>query len=74
MPLTPNGVIVLYNVFRADLDGDGEMLVATSATAESAVVDELQPFTQYFFTVEACTAQGCNRSQPTSGFTQEGGK
>ena len=55
-------------------DGESETLAASSGVTGSAVVDELQPFTEYFFVLEACTAVGCNRSEVVSGFTQESGK
>ena len=72
VPLSPNGVIqryVLYRVF-----GEGEMLVASFDQVTSYIVSGLEPFTKYSFVLEACTSVGCNRSEPSSTVTLESGE
>lgn len=73
-PQTPNGVITLYNVFQISQNGNRLVKVANSSHPGSTMISGLQSFTEYFFSLEVCTAQGCNESQPGSGFTLESGK
>ena len=75
LPLSPNGAIVRYTVFRVGgQDSTGEVQVASAPTPGSALVGGLLPFVEYFFVLEACTALGCARSQPSSTFTLESGQ
>ena len=50
------------------------MLLLISSDVGSHVVEGLQPFTEYGFLVEACTAVGCNESDTATAFTLESGK
>lgn len=72
-PQTPNGVIILYNVFRVSQNGSRLVQVATFSEPGFTVVSGLESFTEYFFSLEVCTAQGCVESQPESAFTLESG-
>lgn len=76
LPVAPNGIVILYRLFQvAPGDGgSGGVQVATSPRPDSSVVSGLLPFTEYSFALEACTAQGCTRSQTSSAFTVEGGE
>ena len=61
-PLIPNGVIIRYELFV-----DGELVFA--GTQNSTVVENLNPFTEYSFFVQACTRIGCTSSSSTIGQT-----
>ena len=80
LPLTPNGDIVLYTVFRVERDGSSsssngsEIPVASSPSPGTTLVTGLLPFTEYFFLLEACTALGCARSPLSSVTTLESGQ
>ncbi len=73
IPLSPNGIIVSYTIYRITMGG-GEMLVASLREVGSYTVGGLEPFTEYVFLVEACTSVGCNRSDVNSIFTLESGE
>lgn len=40
----------------------------------SHIVEGLEPFTEYYFLVEACTVIGCAESDTASAFTLESGE
>ena len=67
-PLSPNGDISVYNVYR---DGvlAGEV-IPTDTDTQAAVFTamNLRPFTTYTFFIEACTALGCT-SGPAAQFS-----
>ena len=48
-------------------------LLLSSGETGSFVVDDLRPFTEYGFLVEACTAAGCGESSTETAFTAESG-
>jgi len=50
------------------------VIVANATEAGTAVLTDLQPFTQYVVQVEACTRFGCTRSEMIAGRTLEGGQ
>ena len=55
------------------LETGERVLLLSSSEIGSFVVDDLQPFTEYGFLVEACTAEGCGASGTATGFTAESG-
>ena len=59
-PLSPNGVITVYNIYSGNGVLAGEV-VPTDTDTQAAVFTalNLRPFTAYTFFVEACTASGC---------------
>ena len=59
-PLSPNGVISVYNVYSGDGILAGEV-TPTDTDTQAAVFTamNLRPFTTYTFFVEACTSSGC---------------
>jgi len=59
-PLTPNGVITMYNIIR-----DGITVATVTRTDISYSVSNLIPYTIYVFHIEACTVVGCGQSDPT---------
>lgn len=61
-PLQPNGVITLYQLFVEDV-------LRFSGTANSTIIDNLEPFTEYSFFVQACTSIGCSNSMASTGQT-----
>lgn len=73
-PGTTNGVISRYELVRVTLGSEaviiGEEIVFTGL-AMSTTVTGLQPFTEYFFVVRACTSGGCGSSDPSSVRTME---
>lgn len=73
-PSTPNGIILLYRVFTVSLVTGEQQLLLLSGSVEQVLVEELQPYTEYGFIVEACTTVGCNASQVASIFTLESGE
>jgi usherin len=73
IPLSPNGIIISYTIYRITVGG-GEMLVASLSEVGSYTVGGLEPFTEYVFLVEACTSVGCNRSDVNSIVTLESGE
>lgn len=73
-PQTPNGVITNYSIFDTTTSGDLDSLLTFSSSPAYLIVDGLDPFTEYGFVVEVCTAVGCNDSQVGTGQTGESGK
>ena len=61
-PLQPNGIITLYQLFVEDV-------LRFSGTANTTIIDNLQPFTEYSFFVQACTDIGCSNSTASTGQT-----
>ena len=61
-PLQPNGVITLYQLFVEDI-------LRFSGTVNSTIIDNLEPFTEYSFFVQACTNIGCSNSSASTGQT-----
>ena len=61
-PLQPNGIITLYQLFVEDV-------LRFSGTANSTIIDNLDPFTEYSFFVQACTNIGCSNSTISTGQT-----
>ena len=59
-PTTPNGVVVLYNLFV-----DGTILSSIAGNLNSTVVSGLQPFTEYALFLQACTGVGCSNGSST---------
>ena len=72
-PTTPNGIIVSYSLFNTTTDDNTDMLLTSSSVPGSFLVDGLEPFTEYGFVVEVCTAAGCTESEVGSGRTGESG-
>ena len=69
-PLVPNGVITVYNIIVNNItlttllpSGDTPFLFYT--------VTNLRPFTSYTICVQACTAVGCQKSEPITVTTRE---
>ena len=74
-PLTPNGIIIRYGVYMVSVGlPSSRSLLQFSSEPGSLVVQELLPFTQYGFQLEACTSVGCNNSDIATQFTLESGK
>ena len=65
-PTTPNGRIVSYSVARG-----GGGVVHNATTPSSVVVDGLEPFTTYTFTVTVCTVFDCVASAGATATTSE---
>ena len=63
-PTQPNGVIVSYRLFV----GDSVILTATD-TDSSLSAQDLSPFTNYTFHLEACTEIGCTNSSSDTAMT-----
>ena len=61
-PLQPNGVITLYQLFVEDV-------LRFSGTVNSTIIDNLEPFTEYSFFIQACTNIGCSNSSASTGQT-----
>ena len=61
-PLQPNGIVTLYQLFVEDV-------LRFSGTANSTIIDNLEPFTEYSFFVQACTSIGCSNSTASTGQT-----
>ena len=61
-PMQPNGIITLYQLFVEDV-------LRFSGTANTTIIDNLQPFTEYSFFVQACTDIGCSNSTTSTGQT-----
>ena len=68
IPLVPNGVITMYHIIMNNttlttLIPSGDTLYYT--------VTNFRPFTNYTLSVQACTAVGCQQSEPTTATTLE---
>lgn len=57
-PTTPNGVIILYNLYT---NGN----IVFSGSSNVTIVTGLLPFAEYNLTLEACTAVGCSNGSQT---------
>ena len=67
-PGTTNGVISRYELVRVTLGSEVVIIseeIVFTGLAMSATVTGLQPFTNYFFVVRACTSGGCGSSEPS---------
>ena len=62
-PLMPNGVITMYHVIRDNITI--ATLIPTGNADTLYTVSNLRPFTSYTFSVQACTAVGCQQSNTT---------
>lgn len=62
-PVQPNGVITSYRLYI------GHISILTNP---SVVLDNLTPFTEYEYQVEACTVVGCGNSSVASSMTLPG--
>ena len=68
-PLQPNGVISQYQVFR---DGGGQLNESVYVGQNRQFTDNnLTPFTQYTYSLQACTSGGCNFSTSVTNTTFE---
>ena len=67
-PAAPNGILTKYTV----LEGDREIADIEPSSVEYNVT-ELLPFTNYQFSVLACTSAGCVESPPVHIRTLEDG-
>ncbi len=57
-----------------ETEGQTRIPLLLSSSTGSHTVEGLEPFTEYFFLVEACTAVGCAESDVASTFTLESGE
>ena len=69
-PTQPNGVITMYQAFRTG-GGAVDMSVFSSASNRGFTEQNLMPFTQYTYVIQACTAVGCSLSPPNTTTTRE---
>ena len=69
-PTRPNGVIVSYELLRSS-DESANMSVFSHPSDRGFTDTGLQPFTEYSYTLQACTAAGCSFSFPTVARTLE---
>ena len=68
----PNGVITEYILYS--VSSGSSSFLTNSSSPGAFVVNDLQPFTEYSFLVEACTIAGCTESAVGTGFTEESGE
>ena len=71
---TTNGVISRYELVRVTLGSESGIIseeIVFTGLSLSATVMGLQPFTDYFFVVRACTSGGCGSSEPSTVRTLE---
>jgi len=61
-PTQPNGIVTRYVLFVNDQ-------LQLSTPNRSATVDNLEPFTEYSFFLQACTAVGCSNRSTSMGQT-----
>ena len=75
-PNEPNGIIVQYEVQQrgAPFQGDGMSITNTSRDVLLLIVDGLQPFTEYEFSIVSYTTGGGTASLWTRATTDEGSK
>lgn len=72
IPLQPNGIIVLYELKRVQATGSSPAVLRRfDANRLATTATGLQPFTNYTFTLTACTAAGCTESRTVSQLTLE---
>ena len=69
-PSQSNGEITQYGIYRTTLSDEGSVLVYTGLNREFTDTG-LKPYTQYFYTVEACTIAGCTNSSSESTTTDQ---
>ena len=72
-PAQPNGVITSYNLYRSNPPTSFPVQVYSGLNPLFNDVN-LEPFTQYFYTVEACTSGatgGCTNGSSSSAVTEE---
>lgn len=74
-PLQPNGIIIQYLLLRQPHSGPSESITLAipnpSATNFSYTDTGLQPYTNYSYSVMACTAVGCSSGDAASDLTLE---
>ena len=65
-PQTPQGNITRYVIYKYDPPSNTTAVNATEVPGSQmqGVVFELEPYTQYKFTVRACNSYGCSRHSP----------
>ena len=68
-PGFPNGIIVNYTVLL-----DDEQKGVVDANVSMFTLTQLEPFTGYNISVEACNSVGCVESSPLQVMTAEDGK
>lgn len=75
-PPEPNGVVVEYRIFQrnAPFEGEGFQVGVVSGNTLSFVVNGLQPFTYYEFSIVSTTGGGSTTSGWTRQQTAESGK
>ena len=56
-----------------DTGGQSRTPLVFSSDVGSYIVEDLEPFTEYSFLIEACTIVGCNESDVASVLTLEDG-
>ncbi len=74
-PEEPNGIVVTYEIRRREAPFQGEgMFQVNVSGSQSAMVDDLLPFTEYEFSVTSYTNGGGRTSEWTRGRTSEAGQ
>ena len=75
-PSQPNGIITIYEIFQrvSPFSGDGILVQSVSANVRYVVVNGLEPFTAYEFSVISYTSAGSTQSIWVQGTTNEEGK
>ncbi|XP_071962430.1 usherin-like isoform X2 [Antedon mediterranea] len=68
-PSVPNGVLQDYKIY---LTGVELPIYVTAPNRFEYIHNDLTPFTQYEYTLEACTEAGCTASNPVTSTTLEG--
>ncbi|XP_078412490.1 usherin [Cetorhinus maximus] len=64
-PAKPNGIIHEYQIHQIE----ARLIYTDTTNRMKFVAADLQPHTNYTFTVTACTSVGCSTSQPATGRT-----
>ncbi|KAJ8045141.1 Usherin [Holothuria leucospilota] len=67
-PTTPNGIIKEYRVHQSGLD---DPVFIGDSSSFTFIHPGLRPYTEYEYTVTACTAGGCTTTNPVSARTDE---
>jgi len=62
-PIQPNGVVVRYEVLRSSA-GSVNVSVFSHPSDRGFTDTDLEPFTEYSYTLQACTVAGCSLSLP----------
>ena len=70
-PTQPNGVLTNYIIKR--YQGRDQVIIVDDLSSDvlQYADNSLSPFTEYSYTVTACTVGGCTESLPTNGTTDE---